>query len=162
MFGTQASPRRPLRLNSIDDALQELDRIEIAHRRGALRAVGGWTPGQIIAHIAAWIEYGWDGDPVKPPPFPIRWVMKRVLPRILRDGMKPGVKIPGVAGGTTGAEPMETQAAIDRLRAALIRLSAGEPAIHPSPAFGMLSRDDHVRLQLRHAELHLSFLQLDA
>lgn len=161
MIKPLAAQRRRLRLATIDDALAELDRIEAAERRGTLRANGNWTPGQIMTHVAAWIEYGWSGYPIKPPPFPIRWLLRLTLRKVLRDGMRSGVRIPGVAGGTTGADPAETHAAIERLRRAFHRLAAAEKVTHESPAFGPLSQEDRVRLQLRHAELHLSFLSLD-
>jgi len=161
MIDTRQVPRRTLRLSSIDDLLAELDQIEQAAQAGTLRAIGNWTPGQILGHLAAWIEYGWTGYPMKAPPWPISWLLRRTLRRTLRDGLKSGVKIPGIAGGTTGTEALETDVALERLRAALQRLQAGEPVRYESPAFGPMSQEDRVALQLRHAELHLSYLLLD-
>lgn len=161
MIDTRQVPRRTLRLSSIDDLLAELDQIEQAAQAGTLRAIGNWTPGQILGHLAAWIEYGWTGYPMKAPPWPISWLLRRTLRRTLRDGLKSGVKIPGIAGGTTGTEALETDVALERFRAALQRLQAGEPVRYESPAFGPMSQEDRVALQLRHAELHLSYLLLD-
>jgi hypothetical protein len=161
MINSKPVPRRALSLATIEDAIAELGRIEAAEHRGSLRATGNWTPGQIMAHLAAWIEYGWEGYPMKSPPWVIRWAMKLILRRILRVGMTSGVRIPGVAGGTTGADAMETLAGIERLRSALRRLAAAEPVRFESPAFGPITQADRVRLQLRHAELHLSFLSLE-
>jgi hypothetical protein len=160
MINTRKAIRRPLRFESVDDLLAELDRIETANLAGTIRATGNWTVGQILAHLAAWVEYGWDGYPIKAPPLAIRWVLKWMLPGMLRDGMKVGVKIPGVAAGTTAADPMETSEAIERYRTALGRLARGEPVRYDSPAFGPMSDADRTRLQLRHAELHLGFLSL--
>ncbi len=154
--------RRLMNLASVDALVAELDRIEAAATSGTLRTTGNWTAGQILAHLAAWIEYGDVGYPVKPPPFFVRWILRLMLRKILRDGMKPGVRIPGVAGGTTGADPMDTIAAIRRYRKAIPRLTTGLVPVFPSPAFGELSFDDYVKLQLRHAELHLSFLKFDS
>ncbi len=161
MVDTRQVQRRILHLNSIDDLLGELDRIEQAEQAGTLRAVGNWTPGQILGHLAAWIEYGWTGYPLKAPPWPISWLLRRTLKRTLRDGLKSGVKIPGIAGGTTATEPLETDVALQRLRTALTRLKAAEPVKYESPAFGPMSQEDRVALQLRHAELHLSYLFLE-
>lgn len=161
MVDTRQVQRRPLHLNSIDDLYAELDRIEQAAQAGTLRAVGNWTPGQILGHIAAWIEYGWTGYPLKAPPWPISWLLRCTLKRTLREGLKSGVKIPGLAGGTSGTEPLETEVALQRLRSALKRLQAAEPVKYESPAFGPMSQQDRVTLQLRHAELHLSYLFLD-
>jgi len=160
MINTLQVERRTLHLRSIDELLAELDRIEQAEKAGTLRAVGNWTPGQILGHVAAWIEYGWSGYPIKSPPWPISWLLRRTLKRTLREGLKSGVKIPGVAGGTTGTEPLETDVALQRLRTALQRLQAAEPVQYESPAFGPMSQADRVTLQLRHAELHLSYLVL--
>ena len=46
-----------------------------------------------------------------------------------------------------------------RLRKAVARLQAGEPARYDSPAFGPMNHEERIQLNLRHAELHLSFLR---
>jgi len=127
---------RPLRFDNVAQCVEELDRIEAAHNAGTLETTGQWTAGQNLSHLAAWIEYSYDGFPVDPPPFYLRWVLKLMLKRTLAKGFMPvGIKIPGVEGGTTGQEEMETGAALERFRAALSRMQS-EPAIHNSPAFG--------------------------
>jgi hypothetical protein len=154
-----ATTRRALRFDSIEAMRAELDRIERASAEGCLATTGRWTAGQILSHLAAWIEYGWDGYPVRPPSIFIRWVMKLMLTRILSKGMPTGVKIPGVEGGTLGQDDAPIDDALPRLRRALQRLDAGEPAKFDSPAFGGMSHEKRVALNLRHAELHLSFLR---
>ena len=150
--------RRQLRLETLDDLLAEVDRVLEADRAGRLKAVGNWTPGQILGHIAAWIEYGYDGYPMPKPPWFVRLLARWHFKKMLRDGMQPGFSIPGVEGGTYGIDDMPTDEAAERLRAAVRRLQAGEPARYHSPAFGAISEEDRVQLTLRHAELHLSFL----
>ena len=54
-------------------------------------------------------------------------------------------------------ENVSFEEGVARLRAALARLEKSEPPIE-SPAFGKLSYDDKIKMNLRHAELHLSFL----
>lgn len=152
---------RKLWFDTIDECRQEVDRIVAAEQAGTLVPLGNWTPGQIMAHISAWIEYGHDGYPIGPPPFFIRLFMRMLRGYLIRNGMKPGVKIPGVAGGTVGQDPMETLAAADRLRTALKRLDDGEEARFDSPAFGPMSHEDRVALNLRHAALHLGFLSYE-
>lgn len=149
---------RVLRFESIDECLAEIERIADADAQGTLRTTGNWTSGQNLAHLAAWIEYGYDGYPVAPPPFFIRWFIRLQLRSMLQGTMPRGIRIPRVTGGTTGADDMPTRAAAERLVAAFDRLAAGEPARFDSPAFGPMSHDDRILLNLRHAELHLGYL----
>ncbi len=151
-------PYRKLRFNSIADVYKDLDRIEQFHQNGRLRTTGNWSAGQIMAHLAAWIEYGYDGYPLKSPPWFIRWFLRLRLPKMLESGMPRGVKIPGIPGGTVGADDIPTDQGITRLRQAFQRLENGEQAKHDSPAFGSMSHEDRIRLNLRHAELHLGYL----
>ena len=161
LINTSQVPRRKLWFHSIEELQQELDRIEAAEKSGTLKALGNWTPGQILAHVSAWIEYGWDGYPIGAPPFFIRWLLKLVGRRYLRKGMPAGVRIPGVEGGTKGQELTSTDVGLARLRKALGRLKNGELAVHDSPGFGPMTHEDRILFNLRHAELHLSFLQID-
>lgn len=155
---TAQAERRDLRFESIDDALAEIDRIAAADEAGTLRRSGNWTTGQVFGHIAAWIEYGYDGYPLKPPPFFIRWYLRSRLKRMLDRGMPAGVRIPGLPAGTLGIDELSTGESARRVRAAFRRLASGESCPYDSPAFGRMSHEDRVRLNLRHAELHLSFL----
>ena len=153
---------RELRFSSVSDCLQELDRIEAAHDAGALSTTGNWSAGENLSHLAAWIEFGYDGYPMKPMPFFVRWMLKRGLKKMFSAGqMIQGIKIPGVKAGTYGQEQMETKAAIERFRNALARMQS-EPTIHHSPAFGKLSDEERIKLNLLHAQLHLGFLDYPA
>jgi len=75
--------------------------------------------------------------------------------------MKPGGKIPGVAGGTTGQIKVATETACQRYQVALNRLASDEEVKYPNPGFGELSLEKRVKLNLRHSELHLSFIHLN-
>ena len=150
---------RELHFSSIGDCQAEVQQILAADADGRLQATGNWTPGEIMSHVANWIEYGYTGYPIKAPPFFIRWILKRQARKMIAGSMPRGVRIPGVAGGTAGAEKMPTHAAAEKLLAALDRLQAREPVSFDSPAFGAMSDDDRIALNLRHAELHLGFLK---
>lgn len=63
--------RRLLHFNSIDEIFAEMDRIIAADRAGTLRRAGNWTAGQAFGHLAAWIDYGYEGYPMKTP-----WLVK--------------------------------------------------------------------------------------
>ena len=149
---------RTLRFATIDECLAEIQRIRAAHAAGTLRTTGNWTPGQIMAHVAAWIEFGYVGCPIPPPPFFVRWILRLRLKSILRKGMPRGVQIPRVPNGTVGMDEMSTPDAADRLQTAFGRLASGEPARFDSPAFGAMSHADRIELNLRHAELHLGYI----
>ena len=156
--GTEKPNYRELCFPAVADCLAELDRIEQAHREGSLTTTGSWTAGQILSHLSAWIEYGYDGYPMKAPPFFVRWVIGFLMKRTIKKGvMASGVSIPGVEGGTYGQEEMETGAAIDRFRAAILRMQS-EPAIHDSPVLGKVSDEFRIKLNMVHAQLHLGFL----
>lgn len=151
--------RRALRFNSIDELMRELDRIIAAENTGTLRRTGNWTTGQIFGHLAAWINYGYEGfPPGAHPPFFVRWIVKFLKNKIIHGGMRPGMRIPRTKDGTFGTEVLSTDEGASRLRAALMRLKDREPVKFHSPALGPLSDDDRIAVQLRHAELHLSYL----
>lgn len=150
--------RRVLRLESIEAVLKDLAAIRDAEERGELRAIGNWTAGQILAHLAAWIEYGYEGYPMGKPPWVLRWILRRMGRQILEKGMRGGVRIPGVSAGTYGADAIPFADAYPRLVKAFERLGREECGFD-SPGFGPMSHADRIRLNLRHAELHLSFLR---
>lgn len=156
---TSKAERRRLQFRSIDDVLAEIDRIVEAERKGTLRTTGNWTAGQVFNHLATWINYGYEGFPSGAnPPWFIKLILKPMKKKYLRDGMRPGVKIPRVKDGTFGTEPMGTAEGAAKLKKALAALKNREPVKFHSPAFGAMPDNERVAFQLRHAELHLGFL----
>lgn len=149
--------RRTLRFESIDAVLADVDKIVASEKAGRLRRVGNWTAGQTFNHVATWINFGYDGYPMRVPWF-IRMIIKMKLKTFLSKGMDAGVKIPGSPGGTYATEPLSVDEGAKKLKQTLARLKNGEPAKFDSPAFGKMPEEMRVRLNLRHAELHLSFL----
>jgi hypothetical protein len=73
--------------------------------------------------------------------------------------MRPGVRMPGVAGGTLGLEPISTAEAWQRFHAAWTRASTSDPTTE-HPIFGVLTGDEFRAIHLHHAELHLSFFKV--
>ncbi len=158
MVDTKKATRRLLRFETIDDVLADIDQLVAAAHAGTLQQLGNWKPGQVFAHVAAWIEYGYDGYPMKTSWF-IRMLLRMMLPGLLKNGLKPGAKIPGVPGGTTGQDDQPIDEAAQRLKKAFLRLKSDEHCPYDSPGFGAMSHADRIRLNLRHAELHMSFLK---
>jgi hypothetical protein len=152
----KVADRRILRFESIDQVLAEVDRLAEAERAGRLKRVGNWTLGQALGHLAAWIEFGYTSYPLRPPFF-IRWFLRLQKRKFLYGPMRPGLKIPGVEGGTLATGPMPLDEALERFRKAMGRLKAEAPTV-VSPALGRLNHEESIAINLRHAELHLGFL----
>lgn len=149
--------RRKLRFDGVAALRADLEQLETAHRAGAVRHTGNWTPGQILAHVAAFANYAHDGYPMRSPPWFIRLIVKARKNTYLREGLPVGVRIPGVPGGTVGADNVPFDEGLARLRAALDRIERTAPT-RPNPLFGPLTHEEWILMQVRHAELHLSFL----
>jgi hypothetical protein len=149
---------RALRFNTIDDALAEIERIAAAERAGTLRTTGNWSFGQIFGHLATWIDFPYDGypDSVRPP-----WILKLVCRmmkgKFLRGPLPRGSRIPNFPEGTLGTERLSTDEGHARVVRAFKRLQ-GAPPLRPSPIFGVLTHEEWIAGNLRHAELHLGYL----
>jgi hypothetical protein len=151
--------RRELHFQTVDDALADGEMLAKAHREGNLRCMGNWTPGQNLGHIAAWINYSYEGAPLKVPLL-VRLMMRPMKRRFLYKPMAPGARIPKVPGGTIGFEPLSFEEGYDRFRRAFLRLKESPPPL-PHLLFGPLTHAQWICSHLRHAELHLSFMRTD-
>ena len=159
MPATTKPQRRSLRFERVDDALTEADRLVAAERDGRLTRRGAWTLGQALGHLATWASYPFEGypDSVRPPA-PVRIVLRLLRNRFVTRGMPAGVKMRNVPGGTLGLEVLPAEEGLRRFRAALERLRQSAPTM-PNPIFGPLTHEQWIQLNLRHAELHLSFFE---
>lgn len=153
----KVSGRRELHFNSIDEALAEIDRLAALDRAGQLECVGNWTCGQVCNHLATWAEFAFKPNPHKPPFF-IKWILRRMKHRFIKGPMHVGVKIPKMKDGTLGAEPCSLEAGLARMKVIFERLKR-EPPTETHAIFGPLTHDESIAMNLRHAELHLSFLK---
>ena len=160
MGGTEIREHRKLRFASLNELDAALMRIERAEREGKLEALGAWTPGQILNHLGAWIEFGYEGFPreLRPPPLALRVLLRLGRKRFLSRPLPVGFRIPHAPEGTYATEVVPFEEGMARLRRNLERLMKGEAPRVPSPAFGMLTHEEAVQGTLRHAELHLGFL----
>jgi len=150
--------RRKLRFESFDDTFRDVESLIAADASNSLRATGNWTLGQTLGHLAFWANTSFDGYPQMPtPPWWLRKLMPLMRGRILNKGMPVGVTLPGVPGGTFGLAVLSTEQGLSRMRSAFERLAAQTP-VHASPMFPSMTHEDAIKLNLRHAELHLSFI----
>jgi len=149
--------RRKLRFETVDEAIAEAERLVAAEREGRLARAGNWSLGQALGHLATWVEFAFDGYPPSVrAPLPVRLVLRALRGRMLAAGMRPGVRIPRLPGGTLGLEEIPLEVALPRFRDAMRRLQASAPS-RVNPAFGALTHEQWIQLNLRHAELHLGF-----
>ena len=154
---TTTNARRKLRFETIDDALADAERLVAAERAGTLSRCGTWTLGQALGHLATWACFAFDGYPPEVrAPLPVRMVLRLMRGKILNQGMTAGVKIGRLPGGTVGLDVVDAEEGLRRFRAAFERLRDSAPTID-NPVFGKLTHAQWIQLNLRHAELHLSF-----
>jgi len=153
----KVTDRRSLKFATMEEVRADAARIIASERAGTLRRTGNWTTAQVFNHVAAWMEYPYDGYPGKGPP----WFVK-ILGRLMKKGMfkkpmQPGFRLPGAPGGTFGIEDGSSEAAYARLVRASERMEKGPPSV-VNPVFGALTHAEWQRLNTGHAELHFSFL----
>ena len=155
--GSPTANRRKLGFATIDDALNEAERLVAAEREGRLDCVGNWKLGQALGHLATWANFAFDGYPPEVrAPLPVRMILRMMRGTVLKKGMMTGVRIGKLPGGTVGLDEVDAEEGLRRFRAALQRLRSTPPTI-PNPVFGALTHAQWIQLNLRHAELHLSF-----
>jgi hypothetical protein len=154
--------RRPLHLETIDELVAEVDRLAAAEAAGTVRRLGNWSPAQAFQHLGRFIEFSFDGFPFRYP-----WPMRLVC-RILRLiswrwlvalALRPGFKNPPAAAAVEPDPSVPLETATAYLRGQLERIRRGERMTQPSPAEGWVLHEQWVYAHLRHAELHLSFLE---
>jgi hypothetical protein len=154
---TSALQRRKLRFETVDDALAEAERLAAAEREGCLGRAGNWSLGRTLGHLATWANFAFDGYPPEVcAPLPVRVILKLVRNRIIEQGMTPGVKVGRVPGGTVGTDELTPDEGLRRFRTAMERLRASAPT-GVNPVFGRLTHEQWIKLNLRHAELHLGY-----
>ncbi|CAN5383242.1 hypothetical protein BH10PLA1_BH10PLA1_08970 [soil metagenome] len=153
------SERRTLRFDSIDEAFADAESLAAAEQAGTLRTCGQWTLGQALGHLAAWVDYGFNGAPVKIPFF-IPWIARPFRKLILSRTLPAGKNIPTVAGGTLAKDVISTEEGLVRFRKSFGRLKTESPSLSHL-LLGRLNHDEWIVLNLRHAELHLSFMRCD-
>jgi hypothetical protein len=151
------STRRKLVFATLDDVLRDVEHLlAVGYDR-----VGQWDLAQVCFHLTEWMRFAVEGLPK--PPFLIRIMLavvrptlgRRLLLRALRDGMPSGrPTFPQTVAAPNG----DASAAIAQIRAAAESFRNHSGDYFPSPVFGPLTRDEALRLQLRHCELHLSYL----
>lgn len=144
--------RRPVRYENYDELLQDAERLAMV----STRELGNWSKGQIFKHMAKAIDAMIDG-PAFVLPAPMRWVFSLFMKkRMLSRTLDPGFKLPKRAAAFIPDET-PTEEGLQMLRKAIARIkSATEVTMHPG--FGRISKAEWDAFQLRHCEMHMSFI----
>src|SRR4051794_21117560 len=145
--------RRIVHYANLDEVLADAERLASAPHR----LLGNWSLGMICKHIAKALDMGIDGDVPGLPRF-IQPIVRLLLKnKMLRDGMPAGRRPPEKAARIIMPAATSDQEGIDLLRKAIARWNSN-PTRLPHPFFGKLTDEDWNKLELRHAELHMSFV----
>ena len=141
--------RRTVRFDSYQDLLTDAE--DMASQE--VRTLGNWSLGQNLKHIALALDSSIDGANFKLST-PMRWMMTLLMKRrFLTQTLPAGFQAP------EGFSPSDadTDEALAALREAILRQEReSQRAFHP--AFGNLSKEEWTKFNLRHAEMHMSFV----
>lgn len=155
----KVTDRRKLEFDNLEQALADARICVQAEKAGKLRRTGNWTTGQLLGHLAFWIDASFDGFDMKMPFF-LKFIGPLMKKMVLKRSSRAGFRLSGAPEGTYGVEVLSTDEGIRRYEAAIRRLLAKCPE-NPNPVFGKMTYDEWKTLHLRHAETHLSFLHPD-
>ena len=149
--------RRVVAYESLDDVLMDAERLVAAPR---VTMLGNWTLGQLLAHLAAGMHMSIDGSDYSPPWF-VRLLGPFLKRRVLRK-MTAGFQLPKpMADKIIPVEAISPQEGFGRLQDAIKRFRS-DLSRKPHHVFGTMSGAEWHQLQLRHAELHMSFVIIDS
>jgi Protein of unknown function (DUF1569) len=145
--------RRTVRYNSYDEVLADAERLAAM----PTRTLGNWTLGQIFQHLAKAMDAMIDGPPFLLPA-PVRLLMSLFMKgKMLRETLSPGFKLPKKGEGLLPTPATTTEEGLRLLRAAVQRVKGTtERALHGG--FGKMGPGEWDQFQLRHCELHMSFV----
>ena len=153
--------RREVRFESLAELRADVERLRDAAASGPVEALGNWSPGQAMQHLARFMTFSIEG--FDKAPFFLRPMGMGVQlfqgKKILNRPPPPGLPIPGKLRFSPDAE-IEDAVGATELLAVIDRLSQGEKCVQPSPLLGTISHEQWIKLHCRHAELHMSFFKV--
>ena len=147
--------RRPLRLTTIDAAIDEIDRL---HACGYERA-GAWDLARTCDHLTLAMRMSLDGCPPDTRPF---WPLRVLGPTVVKwtvlgtGWMASGVPVPHAS--LEIADPRAERTAVSHCVATLREVRDFDGPFHPNPVMGRLSPQQWRRFHIVHANHHLRFL----
>lgn len=149
----KVSDRRSLSFTCLDDIGADVEQLA---RAPEVRALGNWSAGQVLQHLAIVMNMSVEG-PTPQVPWIVRMLVQTFMKkRILTRPMTPGFHLPKTAAILL-PPPTEFGQAVENFRQALSRVKT-DTRRSAHPVLGMLTREEWDQLHCRHSELHLSFL----
>ena len=154
MPDASAQNRRSLSFDNLEDIARDVRAVT----GGPCDTTGGWTAGQICAHLAEFFRISNHGSTVRLP-WPMRAIGRLLkMLKVYRRPIKPGIRLPKRAAAAWVPSPGVDLEDSRRDLLDQIALAQRVPMTHPSPLFGPTTHDQWIKLHCRHAELHLSFI----
>ena len=147
--------RRTVRYQNLDDLLADAEQLAA----GDVRRLGNWSLGQIMEHLAKAYHGSIDGIEFRFP-WPLKLMMRLFMKKkFLYGSVPPGFSIPAeVRDQVEPHAETTTEQGLAALRDSIDRLKR-ETHRQPHPVLGNISREEWDQFHLRHAEMHMSFLQ---
>ena len=144
----QVTGRRDVHYDSYGDLLADAERLSNTQ----VEMLGNWSLGQILTHIAASLDSSIDGSDFSLPG-PVRWLMSMLMKnKFLTKPIPAGFK----STKQFVPEPTSTEEGLAAIRQAIKRQEQ-EASRVPHPGFGKLTNEEWDAINLRHAEMHMSF-----
>lgn len=147
-----APQRRTLKFETLDAMLEDARQV-VTHPHVT---VGNWTEGQILDHLTRTIDCGFDGFGFQAPLW-IRLFIKPFRNSVLVKPMKSGYRLPQQAVNLQPESDVPSDEALSRFESSVERLKTEDP-LQLHPFMGRLTPVEYRLLNLRHGELHLSFI----
>lgn len=149
--------RRALSFASLDAVVADVENLVQAEEAGRLGALGNWTIGQACGHISTWIDFALDGYPPEvKAPWIVKLLVRPLKGKLLSGKMPAGVRITKFPEGTLGTQRLAPREGLERLRKSCSRLKVEAPR-NLNPIFGALTHEEWIKMNVGHANLHLSF-----
>ena len=154
--------RRLLTLGTLAEYCQEIERLDNRRAQASLERAGNWSLDQCCQHLGRWIEFSIDGFPFAYP------FIFRLIGRLVRlvswrwlvsMALRPGFMNPPSAKAVDPDAIIAEGDGVKYLLNQIGRIETGERMDQPSPVEGRITHDQWCYFHLRHAELHLSFLE---
>ena len=152
MAAQSTGSRRTVRYSTLSDIVQDAEAVIGNHH-----TVGHWTFGQICQHLAKTMNACFDGFGFQAP-WIARWLIAPFVKNsLLIKPLKPGFKLPASGKAMLPDDHVSAEEGLRQMSAAIERFAHEIPTA-PHPFLGAMASEEVVQLQLRHAELHMSFI----